>query len=148
MRLIPEHTNIIFGVSAFIYAVVLVFSYLYGQQAKNKSEVVLRGALAVIPIGLVTSLHCHDYDLLLLAPSLIAIFTDCVVPFNSLFKLLLIFAGITFLLPLGIIIHYDYLLHGGGKINILFVELAILALAIIYRVIYVNQKIETKATPK
>jgi len=147
MRLMPAHSNMILDASIVIYAIVLAFSYLYGQQTRDKPDTILRGVLSIIPIGLVTSLHCHDYDLLLLVPSLIVIFTERIVPFNSLFQLLLIFAGIPFLLPLAINIHYDYLLHG-GKINILFLELAILSLTIIYRVCQVSQKIDTKVTPK
>ncbi len=147
LRLLPMNADIIFAVSAVIFVIVLAFSYLYGTQTREKSDAILRGVLCIIPIGLVTSLYCHEYDLLLLVPSLLVIFTDCILPFSSLFKLILIFAGIPFMLPVAINLHYGYLLHG-GKINVLFLELVALALAIIYRMFHINQKNDTKAIPK
>lgn len=78
----------------------------------------------IMPLGLVTALHCHIYDLVLLIPCLIMLgIKHSAKPLEALGLML---GLMPFLLPFYIYIHYDYLLKG-GMVNPLFVLLLILA---------------------
>jgi len=135
LRFFPGANGAILVIAAIVYAIVIGLSYFWGRQNKNMPQGILWGILVVMPLGLLTSLHCHSYDLLLLVPTIMIIFTDAVFTFNPAFKLLLILGGIVFMLPLSVMIHHDYLLKG-GQINIWFIELLILCLVIIQQVVF------------
>jgi Glycosyltransferase family 87 len=69
---------------------------------------------AAVPLGLVTSLHCHDYDLLLMIPGLVALVRSQL--WNNVHtgvKLAIMLGLAAFLLPFYNDIHYGYLLKGG-----------------------------------
>jgi hypothetical protein len=80
-----------------------------------------------MPLGLVTSLHCHDYDLLLLVPSAVALLKSSAArKLPAWTKLAGIAALPLFLQPVYTYIHYDGLLKG-MRINPLFIVLLIFA---------------------
>ncbi|MBX9692046.1 MAG: hypothetical protein K2Z81_06660, partial [Cyanobacteria bacterium] len=71
------------------------------------------------------------YDLLLMVPALIPVFQDRGVPTPSIMKLAIMFGGIIFMLPLSIIVHYNYLLKG-GVVNPSFFALAFYSLLMLW----------------
>lgn len=75
----------------------------------------LRGLLFIaVPLGLLSSLHCHDYDLLLLTPSVIALTKfPPAAKMNSLVAMTALLSSGIIMLPIYIIVHYQWLLTGG-----------------------------------
>jgi hypothetical protein len=130
LKLFPSAASTIFSITSVAYFASIAFSFCWGLRYSRHPKSLLIGVLTVMPLALVSSLHCHNYDLLLLIPSILVIFSDVVVLFGSPIKLAVIFGGITFMLPLAIIIHYDYLLKG-GQFNPWFFQLMILAISLI-----------------
>jgi hypothetical protein len=139
LRLFPDAHKPVMLVSlaALVGSCLLIF-FEARRFAKTPYAMEL-GTLLAMPLGLTTSLHCHDYDLILLTPSIIIL-----VKYADKWKrcrwLLPIFGLIilSFMLPFGISVHYDYLLKGGA-INPYFWELLALALGILV-IIRVNQE--------
>jgi len=134
LRICPNLSNVIFYVAALVFAAVTYCSWFCGDDNRQNAKAVLWAFLVTIPLTFITSLHCHSYDLLLLAPSIIIIFTDAVIRFSQSFKLIMIIGGLVFMIPIAIFIHYFYLLQG-GPINIWFIELLIMESSIITRLI-------------
>lgn len=70
--------------------------------------------MVALPLGLVTSLHCHDYDLVLLIPGLVQLTRTQLWHKMSAWKKTAIGVGMgLFLLPFYTDIHYGYLLNSG-----------------------------------
>lgn len=91
----------------------------------------LQGLLFIaVPLGLVTALHCHDYDLLLLAPSIVSLVRyEPAAKIPAPITLLAVGAGGVFMVPIYVMIHYQYLLEG-GMINPGFIALFIGSIAL------------------
>lgn len=91
----------------------------------------LQGLLFIaVPLGLVTALHCHDYDLLLLAPSIVSLVRyEPASKIPAPITLLAVGAGGVFMVPIYVMIHYQYLLEG-GTINPGFIALFIGSIAL------------------
>jgi hypothetical protein len=78
-----------------------------------------------LPLGLVSALHCHDYDLLLLAPWVLSLYKQ--ENKNTADKLSLLFACLLVILlivPFYIPIHYTWLMRDGQPLNPFFFILA------------------------
>jgi hypothetical protein len=84
-----------------------------------------------MPLGLISALHSHLYDLLLLTPIVVLLAKNFakIQRVRSLAYLACL-SGIPFLVPIYASIHYDYLLKG-AKINPLFLSLLLLSVAVI-----------------
>lgn len=67
----------------------------------------------IVPVSLVTAWHCHDYDLVLLIPGLVAAFLQGQREQKATAPLLIILGSLPFMLPIYIPLHYFYLLKGG-----------------------------------
>lgn len=112
------------AISIFSLAGILAL----GAHLRKASWWLEGGLIAAVPLGLVTSLHCHDYDLMLLVPTVAAL-----VERSAGLKLPVWLppAGVIvltpYLLPLYTVVHNDYLLQGGGIVNPLFVCLLVAA---------------------
>ena len=132
LKILPDDASVIMKLSIIVYGIVVAGAYLLGAKYRQAAHAIELGILLVMPLGLITALHCHSYDLLLLLPSLLILFNDTAIKFGPYFKLLVIAGSIVFVLPLSTMIHYDYLLRG-GKCNIWFVELLILS-AMIFKI--------------
>jgi hypothetical protein len=135
LRLGSEFSKEISYLSIAVFLAVSFCSWFCGADNRNKEKNILWAFLITIPLSLITSLHCHSYDLILLVPTMIIIFADAVIPFGDRFKLALIMGSLIFLMPLAILIHYFYLLQG-GKINVWFIALLIMELFICARLIF------------
>ncbi len=141
LRVLPEYSKQILYLCSVVFASVIGISYFYGYKYKDNEHNILLSTLLIIPMALIFSIHCHVYDLLLLVPTVVAIFTNMGSRFTLIFKTLITFGGMLFMVPLSIYIHYDYLLKG-GQINIWFIELLILTLAIMTRLTFVSRSAE------
>jgi hypothetical protein len=135
LRLCPSLSQEILYISIAIFLAVIFCSWFCGADNRKNDKSILWAFLVTIPLSLITSLHCHSYDLILLVPTVIIIFTDAVLVFKERFKLLVVIGSLPFLIPLAIFIHYFYLLQH-GPVNVWFIELLILELAICVRMIF------------
>lgn len=133
MRLFPSASSSIFSITSALYLATIAFAMFAGWKFRNNQNWLLSGVLAVMPLALVMSMHCHTYDLLLLVPTIILIFNDSLVPFGQVWKLGVMFGAITFLLPFSIEIQHNYLLKG-GQFNPWFFLLLPLAVALLFKV--------------
>jgi hypothetical protein len=113
LRLFPSASASIFSLTSALYLVSIAISAFAGWKLREKENSVLLGVLGIMPLGLVLSMHCHTYDLLLLIPTILLIFNDAVIPFNQVWKLVVMLGTIVFVLPLSVEIQHDYLLKGG-----------------------------------
>lgn len=133
MRLFPAAAPSIFTITSALYLATIGIAMFVGWKFRDKQNSVLLGVLAVMPLALVASLHCHTYDLLLLVPTIILMFNDSVIKFGQGWKLTVLLGAIVFVLPVSIEIQYDYLLKG-GQFNPWFFLLAPLAVALLIKV--------------
>jgi hypothetical protein len=103
-----------------------VFAFLLGRRYKDDSrwlEAMMAGAM---PLGLATSMHCHDYDLLLLIPGVVALARGTF-NFGKWSPIVAAIAGAVFLQPFYAEIHYSYL-KSGAPLNPHFIALFVAAL--------------------
>ncbi len=134
MRLFPSASSSIFTITSALYLATIALAMFVGWRFRNNQNSLLLGVLAVMPLALVMSMHCHTYDLLLLIPTIILIFNDSLIPFGQVWKLGVMFGAIAFLLPFSIEIQHNYLLKG-GQFNPWFFLLLILASALLIKVL-------------
>lgn len=104
------------GEICFALSSVLIF--LLARKQNGKEGWLKIGLLGAVPLGLVTSIHCHHYDLLLLIPSIIVSLQlskeDSIQIRNrAIIKVLAITIAVTFLIPIYMPMRYDYLIKGG-----------------------------------
>lgn len=108
-----------------VLASVLIF--LLGRRCAERVEWWELAMVGALPLGLLTSMHCHVYDLLLLCPALLIMITNSA-PFgrNIVLKVLSLLAVLLWSIPVHTPIHYGYLLHG-GRVNVYFLLLLVLS---------------------
>jgi hypothetical protein len=123
---IGQSKGIISVVTLAVYAMAIGFSFWLGGKAQKMERPIEVGVLASLPLTVVTSFHCHSYDLLLLTPTLLILFADRIFVTNQFLKLGIMLCGSIFMMPLCIYLHYDYLLKGGVA-NPWFLELVLFA---------------------
>jgi len=88
--------------------------FLWGRVMKQSPGWLDAGLIVVVPLTLVTSLHSHFYDVLLLLPSLMACFRTKWAGSSPLVLRVAIVIGLAlFTIPIYALIHYQYLLKGG-----------------------------------
>ena len=98
-------------VSLLVLGLTSTFILFCGKKFKGD----LHGLLFIaVPLGLVTALHCHDYDLLLLAPSIVSLVRfEPAARIPAPVTLTAVLAAGVFMVPVYVMIHYQYLLKGG-----------------------------------
>ncbi|MBA3856669.1 MAG: hypothetical protein C0507_07120 [Cyanobacteria bacterium PR.3.49] len=143
LRLFPSASSSIFSLTSGLYLFSIALSAFAGWKLREKRDSVLLGVLGVMPLGLVLSMHCHTYDLLLLIPTILLIFNDAVMPFNQIWKLAVMLGAIVFVLPLSVEIQHDYLLKG-GQFNPWFFLLLPLSVALLAQVLKKNPNVQPK----
>ncbi|MBC7996929.1 MAG: DUF2029 domain-containing protein [Leptolyngbya sp.] len=134
LRIIPSAASTIFSATSAVYLLVIAIAFALGRRFANHEKSILLGVLTVMPLALVLSMHCHNYDLLLITPTILLLFSDKVIAFNSGWKLATIYAGSIFLLPVALNVHNDYLMKG-GVLNPYFFLLLIFGVAMIIYVL-------------
>lgn len=134
LRIVPSAYSTIFSATSAIYLLSIAIAFALGRRFANQEKSILLGVLTVMPLALVLSMHCHVYDLLLITPTILLLFSDKVVSFTPAWKLCTIYAGIIFLLPVALNVHNDYLMKG-GVLNPYFFLLLIFGVAMIIYVL-------------
>lgn len=133
LRFFPASASLIFSITSAFYLATIALAAFVGWKFRNRKNSHLIGVLSIMPLALVTSMHCHTYDLLLLVPTIILIFSEAIMPFGPVWKLAIMLGGIAFMLPLSIEFQYAYLLKG-GQFNVWFFLLLPLAAALLIKV--------------
>jgi hypothetical protein len=130
LRLFPFADVPVLVVSSIVLAITYGVLWLFGMWFRGNSQWVECWLILALPIGIVTSLHCHNYDLILLLPTIAALIgTGLTV--SSLLTIPVICVGFTFLAPVYGKLHYDYLLRG-GLVNPFFLVLVLFSAAVTY----------------
>jgi hypothetical protein len=114
-------------VSKVAMLAALAFSFWLGERLRNSPDWVKLGIQGTLPLGFLTALYAQSYDLIILAPSAVALFSYP--PKDRLDRLLLFSAGLclcVFVQPVFRFIHYDM---KALPVNLHFVGLAIFACA-------------------
>lgn len=134
LRFWPNWPTQVTSIALLVELCGLGLNYYVGRRLALDAAWLEKGIAVCMPLGLVTSLHCHDYDLLLLVPSLTVlscgIFTGCI---SSRASRLCVLAMSAFLMPFYTIIHFQWLLNG-EVINPLFWILLVLSGVLVYEV--------------
>ncbi|MBX9688384.1 MAG: glycosyltransferase 87 family protein, partial [Candidatus Obscuribacterales bacterium] len=102
-----------------LLSLLLIFGQAVFNKESKEPETLLSFAL---PLGLLSALHCHDYDLLLLAPWGLSLYLQK--DTNALTKAAKIAISILFALlslPLYVPIHYQWLLTQKAALNPIFI---------------------------
>ena len=122
------------GIGSVIMCASTAFALTLGWRLRSRPDWFERACIAVVPVMLVTALHCHEYDLLLLVPALAALLkSDLVKQIPTPAQIAGLIVLIPFLLPLYLDVHYKYMLKG-GLYNPYFFILAIYSLYVSYLV--------------
>jgi hypothetical protein len=128
----------IFGVSSpvpnAVAAIFLILSvlaiFLAGRKTGGRADWLMLTLSVAMPLGLVTSLHCHDYDLILLIPGVVALVKSQLwFEWPAWAKGLVMVGVAPYLIPFYSDIHYGYLLRG-GVVNIHFWLLLVYAIVL------------------
>jgi len=143
LLLFPQARGHIEVIAGVVMVLGLILVYFVARRFSNMTHGLRLAIACALPIGLLISLHCHDYDLLLLVPGLITLKQN----FAKLQKLralayLACLAAVPFLIPVYASIHYDYLLKG-AMINPIFVTLLAYSLMIIPLMLANQRQLET-----
>lgn len=104
--------------SEICFALSTVAIFLLARKQNAKEGWLKIGLIGGVPLGLLSSIHCHHYDLLLLIPSIISslqISKDdpIQIPQSHIIKALAIAISICFLFPIYMPMRYGYLMKGG-----------------------------------
>jgi hypothetical protein len=128
MRLSGINTTVVNGIAFGALLLSTIAIALVAWRTRNHSDWLTICLCVAMPLGLVTSLHCHDYDLLFLLPGMVLLTrTQLWTQMGIWAKTAMMLGLSTFLIPFYSDIHYGYLL-AGGLINPHFVLIALLAL--------------------
>jgi hypothetical protein len=132
LRIFPEAKSAVtlFACAVSMFSLAGIFAV--GRRLRAASLWLEAGLIAAVPLGLVTSLHCHDYDLLLLVPTVAALARSALrlnLPRWLPPAGMLVLAP--YLLPFYTIVHNDYLLKAGGILNPMFVSLLATAVTLL-----------------
>jgi hypothetical protein len=140
LRLLGMDAKVVAHIITPIVAVAYLsalFLLAYLGHRFRKCPDLIKLTVACIPLGIVTSPYCQNYDLILLIPSVLAFFK--LGALNSLHKAIRIICLVVvaacllvFELPFYTFIHYTYLQHGLLAINPFFVSLCLLSAIFIW----------------
>lgn len=103
--------------------------FLLGRRFAARSDWWLAGIMAALPIGLASTLFFHFYDLLILAPSAVALLSGCSrIPGSRLARAAVFLGLVLTSIPLYLWLHFFWILRGGSA-NPYFLALAFYASA-------------------
>ena len=100
-RYLPEFYAIISGIGIAVFAAGLVYLLYLGYRYRSHSRWLEIGTLVTMPLGFVTSVYVHPYDLLLFLPSIVVFSFAYVgrVPTGTRMALMAIVAFLLFVFP-------------------------------------------------
>lgn len=135
LRFAPESRTLIALLSGGLMLLSWAFIFISGRKFAANPAWLEAGLLVAMPLGLLTALHFHSYDLTLLIPSLVLVLSG---PLESITPPWLLLGGFlivgTFMVPFYMYIHWDYLLKEHWLLNPHFFALAALTAGLIYLV--------------
>jgi len=133
LRLAPESRSLIALASGALMLLSWAFIFLSGRKFAKNPDWLEAGLLIAMPLGLLTALHFHSYDLTLLIPSLVLVMSG---PLESIAPPWLLLSGFlvvgAFMVPFYMYIHWDYLLKEHWLLNPHFFALAALTAGLTY----------------
>jgi len=143
LLLMPDARHNVHTIASIIMVIGLICIYFIARRFAGKPHALRIAIACALPIGLVISLHCHDYDLLLLIPGLVTLQQNFVKLQNwRALAYLACATAVPFLIPVYASIHYDYLLKG-AIINPIFIALLAYSLMIIQLMLANQRQLET-----
>lgn len=148
LRLAPESKGLITKASSIV--MLISWAYIFFSGRKFAARPAWFGAclLIAVPVGVLTCLHLHSYDLLLLVPSLVLVLSG---PLESIAPSWLLLAGFlitgTFMVPFYIFIHWDYLLKDHWILNPHFFALLAMTAGFSYLAYRYPDKIQAPVEP-
>jgi len=101
-------------ITMIIYSFLLIFSLLMPKRIKLLNKDCSTAFTTIVPLTLCLAPHLHNYDLLLLIPSIVLLSSYSLTGF--LFRLRLFIIGLmalVFIIPIYVALHYFYVLRGG-----------------------------------
>lgn len=129
LRIFSDSDSTVMWVSFAALVCAMVLVYLIARKYRRSPFWYEYLALGALPVGLFTALHCHNYDLLLLLPTVVVyMFGASTKALPVKRKLVWLIAILPLMMPVYNKIHYEYLLVG-GRINLLFLDLLLVAVA-------------------
>jgi Glycosyltransferase family 87 len=129
LRFFPDADSAVMLASVAALCIAMICVYLIGRKFRKSPYWYEYLALGALPIGLFTALHCHNYDLLLLLPTIaVFVFGASTRDLSSKRKMAWLLAIVLFIMPIYNKVHYEYLLVG-APVNLLFIDLGVVALA-------------------
>jgi hypothetical protein len=111
-RYFPGQRVLMHYISTAVLGVGLLLIYLLGRKSGKQSRWLELGLVGAMPLGIVSSLYCYYYDLLLLVPSVLLLMSTFEAELPPIGILALITGGLAFMLPFSIFIHFDWLMKG------------------------------------
>lgn len=145
LRIAPQLKTPVSLLSAAICVLAYIFIFFSGRKFSTSSAWTGAMLLVAMPLGLVTCLHLHSYDLTLLIPSLVLVMSG---PMENAIPAWFIGAGFllvgAFMVPFYIYIHFDYLLKEHWILNPHFFAMLTLSLGLTYLAYRYRSQLETK----
>ncbi len=142
LRIVPTMSSEINLLSAVICILMLVFIAWCGSRLSRKKSWLEYGLMTVVPLGLITSLHCFSYDTVLIVPGIAALLKSRLWrELRHSLKLLIFMSGLIFFHPAYAVVYYGYLM-GGGVLNLFFWFFLILFMYFTMLVIREPDKVE------
>lgn len=145
LRLTVLPTAAVNSITSAIFALLQLFVVGFGFKLRKRSAA-RAAALVALPMGLVFSLHCYSYDLVLILPAVILAFNEAllalgnnrsagaasrsVLSYWGLFILGLLVPVLSFCLPFYALIHYVFTLRD-SVINYHFILLLVLTVYLV-----------------
>jgi hypothetical protein len=143
-RYFPDQRVLMHYLSMAVLGVALLCIFLLGRRCGRHARWLELGLVGAMPLGIVSSLYCYYYDLLLLVPSVLLLMSTFEAELPPVGILGLMTGGLAFMLPFSIFVHFDWLLKG-HKSNPQFFLLLLLALSCFW---FVWGKTRTSTTAK
>ncbi len=148
LRLLPDSKSLITQISGIIMLISWALIFFSGRKFASSPAWLGAGLLIAVPIGVLTCLHLHSYDLLLLVPSLVLVLSG---PLESIAPAWLLVGGFlltgTFMVPFYIYIHWDHLLKEHWILNPHFFALLTMTVGFSYLAYRYPEKIQAPVKP-
>ncbi len=112
LRIFPSFKTGIMQITSVIWLTTLICFFYLGHKLSKCKQFVEMGILLTTPLGILTSLHCYNYDLVFLLPSILIIF-KLIDKLSKLEFTIYFLYLIAFFMPIHVMLYYQYLLKGG-----------------------------------
>jgi hypothetical protein len=125
--------NLVSAGAIVCWAATLIYIFRSAKKLAGRRLFIENMALLCLPLTLISAFHCHDYDLLLLIPALVALDRlqqEAPPRFKLVSRARILFMA-AFCLPVFLFWHYEWLLSMRMPANPLFLSMLLFCLSII-----------------